>query len=81
MNVFGLGTPPLEPRPSQYNDPLPSMTPPGAIVMVTFLPPKLMGLKSLELVNSKEVVPAKVTTEFFFSLARLMVLFVGATIP
>lgn len=47
---------------------------------MTFAPPNCIGLKVLELVNAKVVVPAKVTTELAFNFERSMVLFVGAAI-
>lgn len=57
----GLGTPPLEPRPSQYAWPLPSMTAPGLAVMVIPAPLMVIGLKLEEFVNPKVVRPSKVT--------------------
>lgn len=56
------------------------MIAPGAEVMVTFAPPNCIGLKVLEFVKAKVVVPAKVTTELAFNFERSMVLFVGAAI-
>lgn len=49
--------------------------------MVTFFPPKVMGLNVDELVNANVVKPAKVTTELAFKLARLILLLVGTAIP
>lgn len=57
------------------------MIAPGADVIVTFFPPKVIGLNVDELVNANVVKPAKVTTELAFKLARLMLLFVGTAIP
>ena len=56
------------------------MIAPGADVIVTFFPPKVMGLKVEELVNAKVVKPANVTTELAFKLARLILLLVGTAI-
>jgi hypothetical protein len=56
------------------------MIAPGADVIVTFSPPKVIGLNVLEFVNANVVRPAKVTTEFAFKLARLILLFVGTDI-
>lgn len=50
-------------------------------MIVTFFPPIDMGLKVEELVNANVVRPAKVTIEFAFKLARLILLFVGTAIP
>jgi hypothetical protein len=57
------------------------MMAPGADVIVTFFPPKDMGLNVDELVNANVVKPAKVTTELAFKPARLILLFVGTAIP
>lgn len=73
-----FGTPPLDPIPSQYACPLPSMIASGSEVMVIPLPPITMGLKVEELVKSKVVVPAKVTTVPALSFDRSIELFVGA---
>jgi hypothetical protein len=56
------------------------MTAPGADVMVTFFPPKVIGLKVEELVKAKVVRPTNVTTELAFRLARLTLLLVGTAI-
>ena len=48
--------------------------------MVTFFPEIVITSKLLILVNANVVVPANVTTEFCFSLVRLILLFVGAEI-
>jgi hypothetical protein len=45
-----LAEPPFEPWPSQYASPLPSITWPGAPVMVMFVPPISMGLKLFDFV-------------------------------
>jgi hypothetical protein len=57
------------------------MIAPGADVIVTFVPPKVMGLNVDELVNANVVKPANVTTELAFKLARLILLLVGTEIP
>ena len=57
------------------------MIAPGTDVIVTFFPPKLMGLNVDELVNANVVKPANVTTVLAFKLARLMLLLVGTEIP
>lgn len=54
------------------------MIAPGAEVMVIPLPPMAIGLNVEELVKSKVVVPAKVTTVPALSFDRSMELFVGA---
>jgi len=56
------------------------MIAPGADVMVTFFPPKSIGLNVLELVNANVVRPANVTTELAFSFERSMLLLVGTAI-
>jgi hypothetical protein len=48
-----LATPPLDPRPSQYAGPLPSITCPGAPVMITSVPEIKIGSKSLSEVVAK----------------------------
>jgi hypothetical protein len=53
------------------------MIAPGADVMVTFFPPKVIGLKVEEFVKAKVVRPTNVTTELAFKLARFMLLLVG----
>jgi len=70
MKWSGLGLPPLEPCPSQYAGPLPSITWPEAPVMRTFVPVISIGLKSLSAVEAKVVVPANVTVVPDFSLVR-----------
>ena len=52
----------------------------GSEVMVIPLPPMTIGLNFEELVKSKVVVPAKVTTAPALSFDRSMELFVGAWI-
>lgn len=47
-------------------------------MIVIFFPPIITGLKVLEFVNSKVVVPANVTTAFCFNFERSILLFVGA---
>ena len=54
------------------------MIAPGADVMVTFAPPHVIGLKVLELVKAKVVLPAKVTTVLAFNFERSMEQLVGA---
>jgi hypothetical protein len=54
------------------------MIAPGALVMVTPLPPKVMGLNVDEFVKPKVVVPAKVTTVPALTFERSMLLFEGA---
>ena len=46
-------------------------------MIVIFFPPIITGLKVLEFVNSKVVVPANVTTAFCFNFERSILLFVG----
>jgi hypothetical protein len=70
--------PPFEPSPSQYACPLPSMIAPGADVIVTFLPPKVIGSKELELVNPNVVKPANVTVELAFTFERSIAELLGA---
>ena len=47
---------------------------------MTPAPPMVMGLNVEEFVKAKVVVPAKVTTEPAFKLARFILLFVGTLI-
>jgi len=56
------------------------MIAPGADVIVTFFPPRIIGLKELELVNAKVIVPTKVTKELVFNSERSMLLLLGAAI-
>lgn len=73
-----LGTPPFEPIPSQYACPLPSMICPGAPVMRTAFPPRIIGSKVDRFVKPKVVVPANVTTAPCLTLERSMELLGGA---
>jgi hypothetical protein len=54
------------------------MTLPGAPVIWTLLPARIIGLKVEELVNPKVVVPAKVTVVPVLILERSIELFGGA---
>jgi hypothetical protein len=54
------------------------MIAPGADVIVTFFPPRMIGSKELKLVNANVVVPAKVITELGFNFERSMLLLLGA---
>lgn len=56
------------------------MIAPGADVIVTLAPPNSIGLKVLELVKAKVVLPAKVTTVLAFNFERSMAPFTGAEI-
>jgi len=74
----GLAPPPLDPWPSQYAGPLPSMTWPAAPVMVMSVPEITIGSKSSSAVVPNDVVPANVTTAPVCRLCRSMVLEAGA---
>jgi hypothetical protein len=75
-----FGSPPFEPRPSQYWGPPPSIIDPGAPWIVTLLPAIWIGLNWELFVNSKLVVPEKVTEAPVFSLVRIIALLAGAWI-
>ena len=73
----GLATPPLLPCPSHQAPPLPSITWPGAPVIVTPEPVALMRSFVMELENVKVVVPEKTTVVPALSLVRSRVVSAG----